>query len=127
MEIYEGPVGTPLRQVFTFLIPILVVVNVPARLMAKPLVDQDWQLAAFGLVATVAELRRLATAIPPRVAIVSQREQLSGDARLRFRVRSPEQFCQREVRRDEDHERSRDHYQREIGQRRHPRLRLGRR
>ena len=53
MEIYDGPVGTPLRQVFTFLIPILVVVNVPARLMAKPLVDQDWKLAAFGIVVTI--------------------------------------------------------------------------
>jgi ABC-2 type transport system permease protein len=52
MEIYNGPVGTPLRQVFTFLIPILVVVNVPARLLAKPLVEQDWRLAAFGLAAT---------------------------------------------------------------------------
>jgi ABC-2 type transport system permease protein len=53
MEIYEGPIGTPLRQVFTFLIPILVVVNVPARLMAKPLVEQDWKLAAFGIAATI--------------------------------------------------------------------------
>lgn len=52
MEIYEGRIGTPLRHVFTFLIPILVVVNVPARLMAKPLVDQDWRLAAFGIAAT---------------------------------------------------------------------------
>ena len=32
MEIYEGPIGTPLRQIFTFAIPILVVVNVPARI-----------------------------------------------------------------------------------------------
>jgi ABC-2 type transport system permease protein len=54
MEIYEGRVGTPLRHVFTFLIPILVVVNVPARLMAKPLTEQDWGLAAFAVVATAA-------------------------------------------------------------------------
>ena len=40
MEIYEGPIGTPLRQIFTFLIPILVVVNVPARILAQPLVPE---------------------------------------------------------------------------------------
>jgi ABC-2 type transport system permease protein len=54
MEIYEGRVGTPLRHVFTFLIPILVVVNVPARLMAKPLAEQDWRLAGFAVLATAA-------------------------------------------------------------------------
>lgn len=53
MEIYEGPIGTPLRRAFTYLIPILVVVNVPARLLARPLTDQDWRLAAFGLAATI--------------------------------------------------------------------------
>ena len=46
--------STPLRHVFTFLVPILVVVNVPARLMAKPLAEQDWGLAAFAVVATAA-------------------------------------------------------------------------
>jgi len=53
MEIYQGRVGTPLRQVFTYLIPILVVVNVPARMMAKPLAEQDWRLAGFAVAATV--------------------------------------------------------------------------
>ncbi|HEY1601773.1 MAG TPA: ABC-2 family transporter protein [Pirellulales bacterium] len=56
MEIYEGTVGTPLRQVFTFLIPILVVVNVPARILAQPLSAQNWPLAAFALLVTVASL-----------------------------------------------------------------------
>ena len=37
MEIYDGPLGTPLRRFFTFVVPVLVVVNVPARLLAKPL------------------------------------------------------------------------------------------
>src|SRR3989304_247231 len=32
MEIYQGRWGTPLRRAFTFIIPVLVVVNVPARL-----------------------------------------------------------------------------------------------
>jgi len=53
MEIYQGRVGTPLRQVFTYLIPILVVVNVPARMMAKPLAEQDWRLAGFAVAATI--------------------------------------------------------------------------
>jgi ABC-2 type transport system permease protein len=52
MEIYRGASGTPLRLVFTFVVPILVVVNVPARLLAKPLDPDNWWLAAFGLVAT---------------------------------------------------------------------------
>jgi ABC-2 type transport system permease protein len=56
MEIYEGRVGTPLQFVFTFIVPILLVVNVPARLMAWPLARQDWKLAAFSLIATLAAL-----------------------------------------------------------------------
>jgi ABC-2 type transport system permease protein len=54
MEIYEGTVGSPLRWFFTFIIPVLVVVNVPAQLMAKPLEAQSWPLAAFALVAAAA-------------------------------------------------------------------------
>lgn len=56
MEIYRGPVGTPLRLVFTFVIPVLVVVNVPARLLSKPLEAHEWRLAILALVATVASL-----------------------------------------------------------------------
>ncbi len=52
MEIYSGRFGRPLQWFFTFLIPVLVVVNVPARLLAKPLDAQQWPLAAFGLAAT---------------------------------------------------------------------------
>ena len=37
MEIYDGPYGTPLRHMFTFIVPILVVINVPAAILAKPL------------------------------------------------------------------------------------------
>jgi ABC-2 type transport system permease protein len=48
MEIYKGDFGTPLRLAFTYLIPVLVVVNVPARLMAMPLDAQNWPLLAFG-------------------------------------------------------------------------------
>jgi ABC-2 type transport system permease protein len=56
LEIYRGPVGDPIRVLFTFIIPVLVVVNVPARLLAKPLDSQNWPLVVFGLVATVASL-----------------------------------------------------------------------
>jgi ABC-2 type transport system permease protein len=53
MEIYQGTYGTPLRLIFTYLVPILVVINVPARLLAKPLgAEQAW-LASFAVVATL--------------------------------------------------------------------------
>lgn len=56
MEIYNGRFGTPLRRTFTFLIPILIVVNVPAQLLVRPLQQQQWWLVFFGLVATVGSL-----------------------------------------------------------------------
>ena len=59
MEIYEGPYGTPLRRLFTFVIPILVVINVPAAILAKPFsADNPYRmyLAGFALVATAASL-----------------------------------------------------------------------
>ena len=56
MEIYRGPVGTPLRRLFTFLIPVLVVVNVPARLLALPFDDDNGWLALFTLAATAGSL-----------------------------------------------------------------------
>jgi ABC-2 type transport system permease protein len=52
LEIYAGPLGSPLRIAFTFLIPVLVVVNVPARLMAQPMQADYWYLALFALLAT---------------------------------------------------------------------------
>ena len=56
MEIYEGTFGSPLRFVFTYLIPILVVINVPAATLAKPLSDTNWPLAGFAVIATVGSL-----------------------------------------------------------------------
>jgi ABC-2 type transport system permease protein len=57
MEIYGGnTAGIVLRQAFTFVVPVLVVVNVPARLLAKPLSDQEWPIVFFALVATAASL-----------------------------------------------------------------------
>lgn len=57
MEIYQHGWGMPLWAVFTFIIPVLVVVNVPARLLAQPLTPRaswEWPLAAFTLLATLA-------------------------------------------------------------------------
>ena len=57
MEIYRGSVlGDGLRLTFTYLLPILVVINVPARVLAKPLTSEYAALAAFALVATVGAL-----------------------------------------------------------------------
>ncbi len=56
MEIYQGPIGTPLRQGFTFIVPVLVVVNVPARLLARPLDEETGYLAGFALLAAVGSL-----------------------------------------------------------------------
>lgn len=59
MEIYNGTWGTPLRLVFTFCIPVLVVVNVPARLLVRsfsPQSFEDWLLPGFTIVATLASL-----------------------------------------------------------------------
>jgi ABC-2 type transport system permease protein len=56
MEIYSGRWGTPLRQFFTFLVPVLIVVNVPARLLAWPLENQNWPLVLFAIAATLGSL-----------------------------------------------------------------------
>lgn len=59
MEIYSTGRGFPLMLIFTFVIPVLVVINVPARLLAQPLTpraDWEWPLAGFTLLATVASL-----------------------------------------------------------------------
>lgn len=53
MEIYGGRWGTPLRLLFTFMVPVLIVVNVPARLVARPLQEDNAFYAVFGLAATV--------------------------------------------------------------------------
>ncbi len=59
MEIYEVGWGLPLWIVFTYVVPILVIINVPARLLAQPLVPrQGWEigLAIFTFVATIGSL-----------------------------------------------------------------------
>jgi ABC-2 type transport system permease protein len=59
MEIYSGPYGTPLRVACTYIVPVLIVVNVPAQVIARPVAPdgtQVWPLALFALFATVASL-----------------------------------------------------------------------
>ncbi len=59
MEIYSRGWGLPLLFIFTFVVPVLVVVNVPARLLAQPLTPRaawEWPLAGFTLLITCASL-----------------------------------------------------------------------
>ncbi|MFM7040843.1 MAG: ABC-2 family transporter protein, partial [Planctomycetaceae bacterium] len=55
-EIYAGPWGGPLRAVCTFVIPILLVVNVPARVLARPLAGEAWWAVGTTLLAACASL-----------------------------------------------------------------------
>ncbi len=60
MEIYNsGGLGITLQLIFTFVIPILIVVNVPARIMAQPFGvsnAQMWLLPIYMLAATALSL-----------------------------------------------------------------------
>ncbi len=59
MEIYRGRLGDPFRRAFTFAIPVLLAVNVPARLLIRPLLPetrQDWLLLPLAALAAAASL-----------------------------------------------------------------------
>ena len=60
MEIYERGIGWALWGTFTFVVPILVVSNVPARVLAQPLGGHwgpwDWTLAGMSVVAAAGSL-----------------------------------------------------------------------
>jgi ABC-2 type transport system permease protein len=59
MEIYNRGWGTALLGLFTFVIPVLVVVNVPARVLAMPLhprASWEYPLMAWACVATIASV-----------------------------------------------------------------------
>jgi ABC-2 type transport system permease protein len=49
-EIYQGQWGLPFGLFFTFVIPVVLIVNVPARVMVKPL--EDWYLLALMVLAS---------------------------------------------------------------------------
>ncbi|MFZ4638604.1 MAG: ABC-2 family transporter protein, partial [Pirellulales bacterium] len=55
-EIYSGPWGGPLRMICTFVIPILLVVNVPARVIAQPFTGESWGGVAAAVIAAAASL-----------------------------------------------------------------------
>lgn len=56
MEIYDHGWGIPLKNIFTFVIPILIVINVPAGLLAKPLTSQLGWLPYFAIFAALFSL-----------------------------------------------------------------------
>ncbi|MGA2259123.1 MAG: ABC-2 family transporter protein [Thermoguttaceae bacterium] len=56
MEIYTGWLGWPLGLFFTFIIPVLIVVNIPARMLVRTLENQNWWLAAFAILAATASV-----------------------------------------------------------------------
>jgi ABC-2 type transport system permease protein len=59
MEIYEKGLGFALLYVFTYFIPVLVAINVPARLLAKPFhptSPTDWLLPGLAVLATAVSL-----------------------------------------------------------------------
>ncbi|WP_237607547.1 ABC transporter permease [Roseimaritima sediminicola] len=59
MEIYQRSWGWSLWGLFTFAVPVLVVVNVPARILARPLDPRAWwevPLALFAIAATAISL-----------------------------------------------------------------------
>jgi ABC-2 type transport system permease protein len=56
MEIYQKSnfwLGPSLGFAFTFIIPVLIVINVPARILVWPLKEQNWPLAGFAILAAV--------------------------------------------------------------------------
>ena len=55
-EIYAGPWGGQLRALCTFVIPILLVVNVPARVIAQPFSSEIWGPVAGMVGAALAAL-----------------------------------------------------------------------
>lgn len=74
MEIYRRGWGVPLWFVFTYIIPVLVVINVPARILAQPLRPEasiSRPLALFTVLAAAASL--LAARIVFQRALVSYR------------------------------------------------------
>ena len=56
MEIYNKSWGRPLYGFFTFIVPVLVVVNVPARILAKPIsprTTEEMAILVWAIIATI--------------------------------------------------------------------------
>ena len=56
MEIYTGRLGTPIKLGFSFIVPILLAINIPARFMAKPLAAGQGYMAVYAAVAAAMSL-----------------------------------------------------------------------
>ena len=89
----RGPIGTPLRRVFTFVVPVLVVVNVPARLLAKPLDQQNWPLAGFAIVAAAGSLMVSRWIFQRAMLQLPQRQQLACAGAARSTPRHEQEKC----------------------------------
>ena len=96
---------------FTFVIPVLVVVNVPARLLALPFRVDDpaaWWLPAFAVVATVAQPARRrdtsspapCSAIAVPVVTTAQGRRSPRHAAERVAVRGDQDRCSGNARAD---------------------------
>ncbi|HEY1068190.1 MAG TPA: ABC-2 family transporter protein [Pirellulales bacterium] len=70
-EIYRGPWGEILNWFFTFLVPILIVVNVPAQTVVHEFDRNGWLLALYGVVAAIVSF--VASRLLFRWALVSYR------------------------------------------------------
>ena len=53
LEIYQGSLGLPIRWIFTTVFPVLLVVHVPARVLAKPLTMEQLPLAGYAVVVAI--------------------------------------------------------------------------
>ncbi len=72
-EIFAGPWAEPLGAFFTYIVPILVVVNVPANAMVRAL---DPPMVGLIVVAAIVIALAQPPLLPLRPAVVSQCEQL---------------------------------------------------
>ena len=80
-----GPVGRPLRAFFTFVIPVLIVVNVPARMLVLPLETKYWPLAGVRDSGDGRLPGRLPLGVSDGARQLSQREQLIWSAGIYYR------------------------------------------
>ena len=79
MEIYNKGWGQPLYGFFTFIVPVLVVVNVPARILAKPIsprTDEELFIIGWMILATLLSIVLQPLGIPPRATELPQRKLL---------------------------------------------------
>ncbi len=82
-EIFAGRWAEPLGNFFTYIVPILVVSNVPANVMVR--VFDPWMVVSDHRGRRGPALPQ-PPVLPARAAVVSQREQLNGPFRNLFRV-----------------------------------------